>query len=326
MVEPRMDCVSVSVPARLHLGFLDLNGGLGRKFGSIGLALDRPVTRITLRAARRTSVSGPDSARAQRCLATIIDALDLPGSYALEIDEAIPPHSGLGSGTQLALAIAAAMRRLNRLPLDVRGDAALLDRGARSGIGIALFSTGGVVVDGGRTPEGPPPPVVAHQPFPETWRILLMFDRDAIGVHGKQERDAFSTLPPFPAEDAAQLCRRVLMQALPALAERDIANFGAAIGEIQARLGDHFASVQGGRYTSKRVEEAATFLAANGAHVCGQSSWGPTGFAFVESETEARRLAGLLARKTGFEAEFARGNNTGAIIEQTAAARAAVRI
>ncbi len=25
-------------PARLHLGFLDLNGGLGRRFGSLGLA------------------------------------------------------------------------------------------------------------------------------------------------------------------------------------------------------------------------------------------------------------------------------------------------
>ena len=32
--------VRVVAPARLHLGFLDLNGGLGRMFGSIGLAVD----------------------------------------------------------------------------------------------------------------------------------------------------------------------------------------------------------------------------------------------------------------------------------------------
>ena len=325
MVEPRMDCVSVSVPARLHLGFLDLNGGLGRKFGSIGLALDRPVTRITMHAARRASVSGPDAERAQRYLAKITDALGLPGDFALEIDAAIPAHSGLGSGPQLALAIGAAVRRLNRLPLDVRGDAALFDRGARSGIGIALFSSGGVVVDGGRTADGPLPPVIAQQPFPDTWRILLLSDHEAQGVHGKRERDAFSTLPPFPADDAAQLCRRVLMQALPALAERDIANFGAAITEIQARLGDHFTPVQGGRYTSRRVAEAAAFLESAGAHGCGQSSWGPAGFAFVETEAEARRLAAVLATKTGFKAEIARGNNAGAVMEETVAARAAVR-
>ena len=32
-------CVEVFAPARLHLGFLDLQGGLGRSYGSIGLAI-----------------------------------------------------------------------------------------------------------------------------------------------------------------------------------------------------------------------------------------------------------------------------------------------
>jgi beta-RFAP synthase len=313
-----MDCVTVAVPARLHLGFLDLNGGLGRKFGSIGLALDRPVTRLALRPARRMTASGPDAERALHYLAQLGEALRLAGSFALEIEEAIPTHSGLGSGTQLALAVAAALRRLNRLPLDVRGDAALLDRGARSGIGIGLFTTGGVVVDGGRSADGPPPPVVAQLPFPEEWRILLLFDEDAKGVHGRQEIEAFSALPPFPAEIAAQLCRLVLMQALPALAERDIGRFGAAIATMQELLGDYFAPAQGGRYTSDRVAGAAEVLKRNGAHGCGQSSWGPTGFAFAASEVEARRLGDALMRQTGFKAAIARGGNRGATIEASA--------
>jgi beta-ribofuranosylaminobenzene 5'-phosphate synthase len=310
-----MDCVTVSVPARLHLGFLDLNGGLSRKFGSIGLALDRPVTRLVLRPARRLSASGPDAERALRYLARLSEALHLPGGFTLEIEEAIPAHSGLGSGTQLALAVAAGLRRLSRLPLDVRGDAALLDRGARSGIGIGLFTTGGVVVDGGRTADGPPPPVIAQLAFPEDWRILLLFDEEAKGVHGRQEIDAFNLLPPFPAETSAELCRLVLMQALPALAERDIVNFGAAIATIQERLGDHFAPAQGGRYTSGRVAEAAVMLKRLGAHGSGQSSWGPTGFAFAASAAEARRLGDGLMRETGFNAMIARGRNTGATIE-----------
>ena len=39
--------VSVIAPARLHLGFLDLHGGLGWKFGSIGLAVSAIETSLT---------------------------------------------------------------------------------------------------------------------------------------------------------------------------------------------------------------------------------------------------------------------------------------
>ena len=42
------DNVTVTASARLHLGFLDMNGGLGRRFGSLGLAIDRPVTCLRL--------------------------------------------------------------------------------------------------------------------------------------------------------------------------------------------------------------------------------------------------------------------------------------
>src|SRR6476619_6297616 len=108
--------VRVSAPARLHLGFLDLNGGLGRKFGSIGLAIDGLGTRLALRRAREIRVEGADAERAQRCVASMQRALGLRDAYDLAIEAAIPAHAGLGSGTQMALAIAAAIRRLHDLP------------------------------------------------------------------------------------------------------------------------------------------------------------------------------------------------------------------
>jgi beta-ribofuranosylaminobenzene 5'-phosphate synthase len=52
------DSVMVTAAARLHLGFLDMNGGLGRRFGSLGLAIDRPSTRLTLRRASVPSAEG----------------------------------------------------------------------------------------------------------------------------------------------------------------------------------------------------------------------------------------------------------------------------
>ena len=125
------------------------------------------------------------------------------------------------------------------------------------------------------------------------------------GVHGAGEREAFATLPKFPAADAADICRRVLMQALPALVERDLAQFGEAISRIQAVLGNYFAPAQGGaRYTSPGVAAAMALLEQHGAIGIGQSSWGPTGFAFVASDDEAQRLVRLVQKD-----EPARENN-----------------
>src|SRR5262245_28444818 len=158
-VRRMQDSITVTVPARLHLGFLDLNGELGRTFGSIGLALSGLRTRVTVSRAMHAQVIGPDSDRVRRHVETLSDALGLRGAHRVQIDKAIPAHAGLGSGTQLALALAAAMRKLHGLPLDIRGDAMRLGRGGRSGIGIGLFDAGGVVVDGGRGPANGVAPV-----------------------------------------------------------------------------------------------------------------------------------------------------------------------
>jgi beta-RFAP synthase len=315
------DRVTVSVAARLHLGFLDLNGGLGRRFGSLGLALEEPDTEIELSRSAHDVAEGPQADRAMRQLVRLVAHLGLPAGHALLIRRAIPAHAGLGSGTQLALAIAAAVRRLHRLPLDTEADALLLDRGARSGLGAGYFGEGGVALDGGRGTADRPAPVIARLPFPEEWRVLLILDPASEGVHGPEEVAAFRTLPPFPAELAAHLCRVVVMQALPGVAEGDLDAFGRAVTEVQAHVGDHFARAQGGRYASRNVAGVLDLLARNGVAGYGQSSWGPTGFAFAASQAEARRLARIaapLASSSGLEMRIVKGRNRGAVIAERA--------
>jgi beta-RFAP synthase len=311
--------VSVAATARLHLGFLDMNGGLGRKFGGLGLSLRAPATRLTLNRAPANAVSGPESARAGQLLEKAQAALAPGSAHELTIDAAIPAHSGFGSGTQLALAIAAALRRLEDLPPDSAADAALMSRGARSGLGAGLFVTGGLVVDGGRGPSTRTPPVIARADFPEDWRILIVSDPAAVGLHGADEKEAFVALPASPATESGELCRLVLMQALPALAERDLAAFGAAIGRIQEIVGDYFAPAQGGRrFTSAKVEAAVARLTREGATGGGQTSWGPTGFVFVENESRARELVARVesqARADGLEITVAEALNRGATID-----------
>ena len=311
--------VTVTAPARLHLGFLDLNGELGRNFGSIGLAISDLRTRVTVSRAGTQQVSGPDSERARRYLERLQVLLSLDGAHHVHIAEAIPDHAGLGSGTQLALALSAGLRTLHDMPLDIRGDAFSLGRGRRSGVGIGLFDSGGVVVDGGCRDATHAAPIVSRIPFPNEWRIVVVLDRKRSGMHGEEESAAFARLPPFAATNAEHICRLVLMQALPALAEADLLSFAEAIKEMQTILGAYFAPLQGGHpFTSPDVATALELLEGEGALGIGQSSWGPTGFAFARSSNEAKRLIDFArnnARCEGLDIRACKGLNRGAEIE-----------
>jgi beta-RFAP synthase len=317
------DCVTVAVAARLHLGFLDLNGGLGRRFGSLGLALDEPETHVELSRSPRDEAEGPQAERACGYLAPLVKRQGIRGGHRLVIRHAIPAHAGLGSGTQLALAVAAALRRLYRLPFDVEADARFLDRSARSALGAAFFADGGVALDGGRGPANRAAPVIARLAFPEEWRILLVLDPSRQGIHGAEELAAFQTLPPMSADLAAHLCRLAIMQALPALVEHDLAGFGKAVTEIQKHVGDYFGPVQGGRYASPGVSAALDAVARAGVAGYGQSSWGPTGFALAGSGRDARTLIEALAplaAARGLEMKVVKGRNSGAVITDRARA------
>jgi len=311
--------VSVRAPARLHMGFVDLHGGMGRRYGGFGLALDRLFTRVRLEPAPGVTAAGPDAARAVRYATELAEYFDLPGGVRIEVEEAIPPHAGLGSGTQLALAVGAGMAELFGLDVRTVEIAAALERGSRSGLGIGLFDQGGFVVDGGAAGDGIPPPVIARLPFPAEWRLLLVFDHGREGVHGEAEIEAFAALPRFPGADAAELCRLVLMGALPGLVEADLDAFGDAVGRIQARVGDHFAGAQGGRFMSPGVARVLEWLGSHGLKGVGQSSWGPTGFAVCPSAPVADRLMAEAGRRFGCEPglDFAvtRGRNEGARVE-----------
>jgi len=315
------------VPARLHLGFLDLEGGLGRRFGSLGITLDGPCTRLRLNPATGLSVSGPDAERAEAYLRLLTEHFRLDGGLNLEIEEAIPAHAGLGSGTQLALATGTAVCRLFDLHVEAAALAQLLDRGARSGIGLGAFLNGGVLLDGGRGASERPPPILSRLPFPDDWRILLIYDRSGHSVHGAEEIEAFQRLSGFPAESAAQLCRLVVMAALPALAEGDIDGFGAAVAELQRTIGDYFAPAQGGRFASPKVAEVLAWLESRRIIGVGQSSWGPTGFGLIADAAQGRRildeLRGLWPATKGLEFELRRGRNFGAEVETEKAIRAA---
>lgn len=293
--------IEVECPGRLHLGFIDPSGTHLRRFGGLGLALEGVSTRLRLaRAGVDSAVAANERVaaelpRIQARLRQLRAALDFHEPLALDVREALLSHAGLGSGTQLTLALGVALARLAGRRLGAREIAALGGRGGRSGIGVAAFEQGGFVVDGGRGPLTHIPPLVARLAFPPAWRVILLFDAGFSGLHGDGESDAFRKLPGFPPERSAELAHLCLTTVLPALAEGDFPSFGSAITEIQATVGLHFAPMQGGLFASPSVARWLDWFAGEGAVCYGQSSWGPTGFVIVPSVEEAdQRLAAAL--------------------------------
>lgn len=313
----------VQAGARLHLGFLDLNGACGRRYGSIGVTLERP--RCTVEAAP----AEPGAAvAASEPVTGILERLGLePGTVAVRIVETIPLHAGFGAGTQVALAVALAATRAAGRPAPIRDLARRLGRGQRSGIGVAAFERGGLVIDAGHPVEdhgaavatdaqGPePPPVILQHPLPDDWHFVLAGPRAAPGLSGPREERAFRDLPPMDAERVGRICRLTLMQVAPAVLAGDIRTFGGAITEIQAIVGEYFTPCQGGRFATEAGCAAAELALARGAHGVGQSSWGPTVFALAEDEPAARALADRLRTALGDRlawVDVSRARNQGA--------------
>ena len=292
--------VRVDAPARLHLGFLDPNASIGRRFASLGLVIDAFPTALEIAFARETRVWSDDPGQhdAVRRLARHVDTLQRETGrhqpLRVCLRSAPPAHSGFGSGTQLALALGRAFCRLHGLDLPTRRLAAMLGRGERSGVGIAGFDQGGLLLDAGPGPGGTPAPVLARLDFPAAWRVLLVLDERIDGLSGAAERAAMDQLAPFPRELAADLCHQVLLKVLPAVIEQRFEPFAEGVSRIQGQIGDYFAPAQGGSmYTSAAVAACMDWLRAQGPAGVGQSSWGPTGFAILPSAEVAQ---GLVAR------------------------------
>lgn len=311
--------IRVTAPARLHFGFIDLHGGLGRRFGSLGMAIDRPALQLLAARCAGTQIIGPEAERIARVCGALQQRYGIEPGVRIEVEESIPPHAGLGSGTQVALATAVAFCALYGVSVPVPELACGLQRGARSGIGSGVFELGGFVVDGGRGDADAAPPVISRLPFPQDWRVVLLFDQQRTGLHGERESAAFRDLPRFPEHQAERLARLVLMKLLPALAEARLDEFGPALTDLQQTIGDHFAPAQGGRYASPRVERALLRLAGWGAAAHGQSSWGPTGFAIfggqAAAETAIERLASTRDALDPESIQIACGCNRGAQLQ-----------
>ncbi len=297
-----MTTATVTAGARLHVGFQNLSLARRRLYGGIGVGLEEP--RVTVAAEPASGVESDDPLVSEYA-ARAVEVLDVPG-VAVALEERLPRHVGLGSGTQLALSVLAATAHAHGLEPDIREQAPAMGRGGRSGVGVGTFEDGGFVVDAGHptnrfTTEPPAegdwmvPPVVARHEIPDEWRFLVVVPEAEPGRNGDDEdasmRSVVERADPAVADEIASVVTRKL---LPAAAEGRLETFGEAIAEIGRKNGAWYADAQGGVF---RPPAGALVEALEACPVCtgvGQSSWGPVVYGVTdrthadEAESAAR--------------------------------------
>jgi beta-ribofuranosylaminobenzene 5'-phosphate synthase len=301
MMPPTGDqTVFVEAPARLHFGVLDLRGDLGRWFGGIGAAAPAPALRLSARSASTLTVDGPDAERAGVFARRFLDHYGIDGGATIRVERSLPPHAGLGSGTQLGLAIGRALGELHNVVTDAPGLARAVGRGERSAIGTWTFAGGGLVVEGGRRQERDAVgPLLARLPFPPTWRCVVAVPDGVSRMTGAAEAAAFAQLAPPPDREVERVAHLVLMALLPAVVDDDLVTFGGALSAIQEITGRWFLAAQGGTFAQGPSEELVRCMAEAGAPGVGQSSWGPAVYAIVEGEAAGQRLADRVRGRLG---------------------------
>ena len=319
--------VKVTTSGRLHLGFMDLNGDLGRLYGSIGVTIKTPKTQLIIEDHENLVIDEMDghfSKRISSFTNAFFDHYKIQSRGKIKVTKYIPEHKGLGSGSQLGLALAVALSKINNIDENSHALARIAGRGLRSGIGVTAFKKGGFIIDGGKKRIGAkklsndPPEAILRYNFPSAWHFVLVIPDKKVGLSGQQEKEAMGYVSPS-RRISEEICRLVMMQLLPALIEEDIEKFGNAVSEIDIKTGTFFKPVQGGIYSEKSSYGIIRQMTKEGAAGAGQSSWGPAVYGLVH-KNDAPLLAGrmkdfLANKKISGNVIITQARNRGAKVE-----------
>lgn len=293
----------IETPSRLHVTLMDMNGIYGRIDGGVGITTRSPSLVVEAQ-------SGYDDVEVEfqdkdlpmdimdGYLEKILSVtrkingyLGLEGGYHFKLKEVFPSHSGLGSGTQLSLAVARLVTELNGEDISTRMLAEIVGRGGTSGIGVESFRRGGFIVDCGHkltdkkeflpssASTAPPAPIIARYDFPRDWRIVMAIPRVDGKVFGDGEVDIFQEYCPIPLEEVRELTHLLFMKMMPAVLEEDLDNFGEAVNTVQ-NIGFKKVELE---LQNPFIRKLMDDLRSAGAAGVGMSSFGPTVYAVTDT-------------------------------------------
>lgn len=311
---------TVSAPSRLHFGLFAF-GGSGRTFGGVGAMVAAPRLEVQIRPASSLHVTGPLAVRSAAFVQQWLNhhpEISAPRCH-IEIVATPREHSGLGTGTQLGLSLAAGLNAFFQLPaagpLEL---AASVGRGLRSAVGTYGFLMGGLIAERGKLPHETLSPLDLRIDLPADWRFVLFLPDVAPGLAGGEEESALAALPPVPADVTQTLVAMAQDELFPAAARRDFATFSDSLYRYGELAGQCYAARQGGPFNGPLLTKLIHTLRKLGIVGVGQSSWGPTLFAAAPDGAAARDFVERFQRAwrepTTVTTTIAEPDNRGAVV------------
>lgn len=324
-----MMSVTVSTGSRLHFGLLAHRPESGREFGGVGVMIDSPGWTVQMQvrpgypgntvevAPQAASVSPEAEQRVHSVIGRCKQSSpDLGRPVLVRVESAIPSHHGLGSGTQLALAVT---RCLDVVLCDGKRTvdelARMSGRGQRSAVGTWGFKHGGCIFEGGRSANDPVGRFISQVHIPADWRFLLITPNGHTGLSGVDEKSAFDQLPGMSTEMTGELCRIAAMELLPSIQAGDFNATANSIGRYGHLAGEYFVPIQKGVFLHPAMNDLSVQFRDAGINGFAQTSWGPTCFVLCRNEamaSEVRDLARKSLPETELQIETVAPRNTGA--------------
>ena len=292
MLKIRKEFMKLFSPARIHLGFLELDQTLPRFFGSIGLTVSDFCFEVQISKSKNLSIVTEDKnlkKKAQEIFLKFKKKYNV-NFCKIIIKKIIPSHVGLGSGTQFSLTIGYLISKLNNLDVSIDEIAMFLNRGNRSGIGVQSFKQGGFTIDIGKKKGSNNLPLkLMNIKWPQDWKIILLFDLKGDNVFGKNEINKFKEVTNRFRSKYNYNYSTLFLKILPGIIERDFKSFTEGIQLIQSNMSEIFYK-NSKKFSSKNINYIFDYLENKKITGYGQSSWGPTGFIFCENSKKRNQL------------------------------------
>ncbi|GAB4317823.1 MAG: beta-ribofuranosylaminobenzene 5'-phosphate synthase [Methanobacteriaceae archaeon] len=327
----------IKTPSRLHITLIDMNGAYGRVDGGVGITIENPqlileveplsTDKIDIRFTASENLSYLKNDHIKRIESAAIKMkqfLDIDHGFKFTVKNVYLSHAGLGSGTQLSLAVGRAISKFSHKNMDAPKIAKIVGRGGTSGIGVRAFDHGGFIVDGGHNQaqkpdflpssasSASPPPVIAHYDFPEDWKIILAIPQIDDRVSGLKEVNIFQEYCPIPLNEVEKLSHLILMKMMPSVVENDLDSFGFAVNHIQ-ELG--FKKVEL-KLQNPIIGEIMENIRNSGAAGVGMSSFGPTIYAVTDTNhRNILKVAKQSMESVGGNVILTKAQNKGAVIK-----------
>ena len=279
-------------PARIHLGFLELDQTLPRFFGSMGLTVSNFCFEVQISKSKNLNVVTEHKNLKKKTLDIFYKfkkKYDV-NFCNIKIKKIIPSHIGLGSGTQFSLTIGYLISKINNLNISIDEIALFLNRGNRSGIGVQSFKEGGFTIDIGKKKDANNLPLkLTNIKWPQDWKIILLFDLKGDNVFGENEISKFKEVNKRYRSKFNYNYSTLFLKILPGIIEKDFNSFTEGIQLIQSNMSEIFYK-NSKKFSSKNINYIFDYLRKKNINGFGQTSWGPTGFVFCEDSKKRNQL------------------------------------